>query len=227
MTVTDGERKMRRREDIAELSSCPCGFSAAGASVPFHRTGEFPSAAGRCMIGREVIEMAKTPKTNAVREAERLRVPVRVIEYEADESDLSAVHAAASCGIPLERIYKTLVLRADGRAKELLVAVIPGAMELDLKKLAALSGHDKVEMIRMKELFELTGYVRGGCSPLGMKKKLPTFLDESALRHGRIAVSAGRHGLQMELDPRDLQKAAGATVGAISREAAKEEEKTW
>lgn len=179
------------------------------------------------MIGREVIEMAKNPKTNAVRETERLRIPVRVIEYEADESDLSAAHAAASCGVPLERIYKTLVLRGDGRAKELLVAVIPGAMELDLKKLAALSGYDKVEMIRMKELFELTGYVRGGCSPLGMKKKLPTFLDESALRHERIAVSAGRRGLQMELDPRDLQKAAGATVGAISREAAKEEEKTW
>lgn len=171
--------------------------------------------------------MAKMRKTNAIREAERLNIPVRVIEYEADESDLSAVHAAESCGVPLDRIYKTLVLRAVGRMKELLVAVIPGSMELDLKKLAALSGYSKVEMIHMKELFELTGYVRGGCSPLGMKKKLPTFLDASALRHSVIAVSAGRRGLQMELNPRSLQKAAGATVGIIAREAAKEEGKTW
>ncbi|RKJ78449.1 Cys-tRNA(Pro) deacylase [Pyramidobacter sp. CG50-2] len=218
---------MRRHEDIARVTPCSCGFSPEGANASFHRAGEFPCAAGWCMMGREVIEVAKTPKTNAVREAERLRISVRVIEYEADESDLSAAHAAASCGVPLERIYKTLVLRGDGRAKELLAAVIPGAMELDLKKLAALSGYDKVEMIHMKELFGLTGYVRGGCSPLGMKKKLPTFLDESALRHECIAVSAGRRGLQMELDPRDLQRAAGATIGAISREAAKEEEKTW
>ena len=161
--------------------------------------------------------MSKAQKTNAVREIERLKIPVRVIEYEVDEEDLSALHASELLNFPIERIYKTLVLRADGRAKELLVAVIPGAEELDLKKLAALSGHAKVEMVHMKELFELTGYIRGGCSPLGMKKKYPTFLDQSALGFETIAVSAGRRGLQMELSPEDLRRAAGAKVGAIAR----------
>ncbi|MGN0838532.1 MAG: Cys-tRNA(Pro) deacylase [Pyramidobacter sp.] len=171
--------------------------------------------------------MSKTQKTNAVREVERMKIPVRVVEYEVDENDLSAVHAAETSAIPLERIYKTLVLRADGRAKELLVAVIPGARELDLKKLAALSGHDRVEMIHMKELFDLTGYVRGGCSPLGMKKKYPTFIDESALAFDEIAVSAGRRGMQMILAPADLVRAAGAKTGVISREMTQEADKTW
>jgi Cys-tRNA(Pro)/Cys-tRNA(Cys) deacylase len=171
--------------------------------------------------------MSKIQKTNAVREVERMKIPVRVVEYEVDENDLSAVHAAESSSIPLERIYKTLVLRADGRAKELLVAVIPGARELDLKKLAALSGHNRVEMIHMKELFELTGYVRGGCSPLGMKKKYPTFIDESALAFDEIAVSAGRRGMQMLLSPADLVRAADAETGVISREMTQEADKTW
>ncbi len=166
--------------------------------------------------------MSKTPKTNAVREVERLKIPVRVVEYEVDENDLSAVHASLTSSIPLERIYKTLVLRADGRAKELLVAIIPGARELDLKKLALLSGHGKVEMVHMKELFDLTGYIRGGCSPLGMKKKFPTFLDQSALAFDEIAVSAGRRGMQMILAPESLVRAVSAKVGAISREVTQE-----
>ncbi len=166
--------------------------------------------------------MPKTQKTNAVREVERLGIPVRVVEYEVDEEDLSAVHASLTSTVPLERIYKTLVLRADGRAKELLVAVIPGARELDLKKLAVLSGHGKVEMIHMKELFDLTGYIRGGCSPLGMKKKFPTFLDESAMGFDEIAVSAGRRGMQMILAPESLVRATDAKVGAISREVFRE-----
>lgn len=148
---------------------------------------------------------------------ERLKFKVETKEYDVDENDLSAVHAADSAEIPLERIYKTLVLRADGRAKNLLVAVIPGAYELDLKKLAALAGVKKVEMIHMKELFGLTGYVRGGCSPLGMKKKLPTFFDESMFAFDSIAVSAGRRGLQMVVNPEDLKKAAEAVSGVISR----------
>ena len=96
-----------------------------------------------------------------------------------------------------------------------------------LKKLAALSGHDRVEMIHMKELFDLTGYVRGGCSPLGMKKKYPTFIDESALAFDEIAVSAGRRGMQMILAPADLVRAAGAKTGVISREMTQEADKTW
>lgn len=171
--------------------------------------------------------MSKAGKTNAVREVERLKLPVRVMEYEVDLDDLSAVHAAQTSSIPIERMYKTLVLRADGRAKELLVAVIPGAAELDLKKLAALSGHRSVEMVHVKELFELTGYVRGGCSPLGMKKKLPTFIDESALAFDEISVSAGRRGMQMILAPEALVRATSAVTGAISRIPVPEEGKTW
>lgn len=164
--------------------------------------------------------MAKQPKTNAIREMERLGFPVRVVEYEVDEDDLSAVHASETSEIPLERIYKTLVLRADGSAKDLLVAVIPGAMELDLKRLAALAGRRKVEMIHMKELFGLTGYIRGGCSPLGMKKKFPTFIDSSAMSFDEISVSAGKRGVQMICSPGNLAKAAGAVVGLIAREPA-------
>ena len=171
--------------------------------------------------------MSKLVKTNAVRELERLKIPVSIVEYEVDEDDLSAVHAAESSSIPLERIYKTLVLRDCDHIKDLIVAVIPGALELDLKKLAALAGKNKVEMIHMKELFGLTGYVRGGCSPLGMKKKLPTYLDESALKFDTIAVSAGKRGMQMILPPNDLIRASDAKVGKIARERAKEEEKTW
>ena len=171
--------------------------------------------------------MSKLVKTNAVRELERLKIPVSIVEYEVDEDDLSAVHAAESSSIPLERIYKTLVLRDCDHIKDLIVAVIPGALELDLKKLAALAGKNKVEMIHMKELFGLTGYVRGGCSPLGMKKKLPTYLDESALKFDTIAVSAGKRGMQMILPPNDLIRASDAKVGTIARKRAKEEEKTW
>ena len=171
--------------------------------------------------------MPKEAKTNAVREMERLKLPVTTVEYEVDEDDLSAVHAAQSSSIPLEQIYKTLVLRDCDHVKDLIVAVIPGAYELDLKKLAALAGKNKVEMIHMKELFTLTGYVRGGCSPLGMKKKLPTFLDETASNFDTIAVSAGRRGLQMIVRPEDLIKAASAKTGVIARPMIKEEEKTW
>ncbi|MGI6074880.1 MAG: Cys-tRNA(Pro) deacylase [Pyramidobacter sp.] len=171
--------------------------------------------------------MAKTQKTNAVREAERMKIRLRIAEYEVDENDLSAVHAAQSCSLPLERLYKTLVLRADGRTKDLLVAVIPGGKELDLKKLATLSGHRKVEMIHMKELFDLTGYVRGGCSPLGMKKKYPTYIDQSALAFDEIAVSAGRRGMQMILAPADLVRVVDGKTGDISREMIQEEDKTW
>ncbi len=171
--------------------------------------------------------MSKSGKTNAVREAERLNIPVSVVEYEADESDLSAVHAASLCTIPPERVYKTLVLRDCEHAKDVIAAVIPGAMALDLKKLASLAGRRKVEMVRVKELFGLTGYVRGGCSPLGMKKKLPTFIDASAFAFDTIAVSAGRRGMQMILPPDGLARAANAKVGEIAREPAGDDEKTW
>lgn len=171
--------------------------------------------------------MSAAVKTNAVREAERLKISVTTVEYDVDESDLSAVHAAESSAIPLERIYKTLVLRDCAHVRDLVVAVIPGAKELDLKKLAVLAGKGKLEMVHVKELLALTGYVRGGCSPLGMKKKLPTFVDESALKFDTVSVSAGRRGLQMLLPPRDLIRAVGAKTGAIARDPVQEEDKSW
>ncbi len=164
--------------------------------------------------------MTKGPaKTNAVRELERLGIAMELREYAVDEEDLSATHAAQELAMELAQIFKTLVLRADGRAKEILVASIPGDLELDPKKLAALAGKGRVEMVHQRELFDLTGYVRGGCSPLAMKRRYPYYLHSSALDHDRISVSAGRRGLQIVLDPRDLIRATGAVTGLIAREA--------
>ncbi len=162
--------------------------------------------------------MTKPPaKTNAVRELEKLAIAMELREYAVDQQDLSAVHAARELAIPVEQIFKTLVLRAGGRAKDILVASIPGDLELDPKKLAALAGKGRVEMVHQKELFELTGYVRGGCSPLAMKRRYPYYLHSSALNHGIISISAGRQGLQILLDPRDLVRATGAVLGDLVR----------
>lgn len=176
----------------------------------------------------EVSAVAKiTAKTNAVREMERLKVPLKLVEYQVDENDLGAAHVAEETGFPLECIFKTLVLRCDGRAKDLIVASIPGALELDLKRLAALAGKNRVEMVHQRELFELTGYIRGGCSPVGMKRRFPFFLHVTALSCKNIAVSAGRRGLQMVLSPTDLLKATGGIVGDFARDPVPDEEKTW
>ena len=132
-----------------------------------------------------------------------------------DESDLSAVHVAEVTGIPLERLYKTLVVRGDRTG--IFMAVVPGSGELDLKAAAAASGNKRAEMVHLKEVFDLTGYVRGGCSPLGAKKAYPVYLDESALAHERICISAGRRGEQIELAPGDLVRAADAVTVKIAR----------
>ena len=156
-------------------------------------------------------------KTNAVRELERLGISVEILEYEVDEEDLSAVAAASKVSLPIERIFKTLVARGDDPKRDIVMACIPGASELDLKKLAALSGNKRMEMVHLKELLPMTGYVRGGCSPIGAKKSYPIYLDESAVGHETIAVSAGQRGLQMILSPEDLIKATDATVGRLTR----------
>ena len=157
----------------------------------------------------------KEAKTNAARFLDTLGISYELKTYEVDENDLSAVHVAASVGMPIEMVYKTLVCRGDKNG--VVMAVIPGGGELDLKALAAASGNKRVEMVHLKEVFALTGYIRGGCSPLGAKKDYPVFLDESALRQEIIAVSAGRRGEQILLKPADLVTAAKATVTAISR----------
>lgn len=135
--------------------------------------------------------------------------------YEVDESDLSAVHVAASVGMPIEMVYKTLVCRGDKNG--VLMAVIPGGGELDMKALAAASGNKRVEMVHLKEVFGLTGYIRGGCSPLGAKKDYPVYLDDSALAQSIIAVSAGKRGEQILLKPADLVQAAKAMTARIAR----------
>ena len=157
----------------------------------------------------------KEQKTYAARILDVLGIGYELKTYEVDESDLSAVHVAASVGMPIEMVYKTLVCRGDKNG--VLMAVIPGGGELDMKALAAASGNKRVEMVHLKEVFGLTGYIRGGCSPLGAKKDYPVYLDDSALAQSIIAVSAGKRGEQILLKPADLVQAAKAMTARIAR----------
>ncbi len=141
-------------------------------------------------------------KTNAMRLMEQAGIPIRVCEYEVDESDLSGLHAAEELHMPPEQIFKTLVARGDKTG--ICVFCIPVCCELDLKKAAKISGNKKVEMIHVRELLGLTGYIRGGCSPVGMKKQYPTYIEETAMLYEEIGVSAGSRGVQMMLNPERL-----------------------
>ena len=143
-------------------------------------------------------------KTNALRLLEATGISFKTAEYEVDESDLSGVHAAEALGQPPEQVFKTLVLKGDKSGY--FVCCIPVAEELDLKKAAKVSGNKKCEMLHVKDLLGVTGYVRGGCSPVGMKKKFPTYIDETAVLFDEIAVSAGARGMQVILDPEVLGK---------------------
>ena len=151
---------------------------------------------------------ASMTKTNAMRLLAEAGIPFDVSEYEVDEGDLSGVHAANMLGTDPDCVFKTLVCRDDKGGHE--VFVIPVAYELDLKKCAVAAGVKRVEMIHVKELLPLTGYVRGGCSPVGMKKKFPTFIDETAALWDRIYVSAGMRGVQIIISPEDLSGYVGA-----------------
>lgn len=153
-------------------------------------------------------------KTNAARILDNLKIDYELMEYPVDEADLSAVHVAATVGLPVDMIFKTLVIRAD---KDVIMGCIPGAAEVDLKKLAALSGHKRCELAPLKEVLGLTGYIRGGCSPLGAKKAYPVFIHQSVYDHERVTVSAGKRGEQLILAPEDLVKATNAVVGDIIR----------
>lgn len=157
----------------------------------------------------------KPTKTNAMRLLDAAGVEYRTESYEVDESDLSGTHVAAICGLPAEQVYKTLLLRGDKTGY--LVACIPVASELDVKALALLSGNKSVEMVHVKELLPLTGYIRGGCSPVGMKKPFPTFFDETAELYEWISISAGQRGLQMLLAPGDLIRYVDGVTGDIAR----------
>lgn len=153
--------------------------------------------------------------TNAMRLLTQAGIPFDTSEYPVDESDLSGVHAAAMLGVDADRVFKTLVAR--GERKGICVFVIPVAEELDLKKCAAATGDKKMEMIHVRELLGLTGYVRGGCSPVGMKKKYPTYIDEIATLFDRIYVSAGLRGQQLIINPEDLRSYTEATFADLTK----------
>ncbi|MDY3979512.1 MAG: Cys-tRNA(Pro) deacylase [Tidjanibacter sp.] len=159
--------------------------------------------------------MAKnTDKTNAARLLDREKIAYSLIPYTVDEQNLDARHVADSLGEPVECVFKTLVLHGDRNG--CLVCVVPGNMEVDLKAAAKLSGNKKVEMIPMKDLLGVTGYIRGGCSPIGMKRRFPTFIHSSATLFATIYVSAGIRGLQLKIAPNDLIRFTAATVGEIA-----------
>ena len=144
----------------------------------------------------------KQSKTNAMRILDSADIDYRVSEYEVDESDLSGTHAAEVLGIDPDIMFKTLVTR--GNDNLLWIFVIPVKENLDLKKAAKVSGNKRIEMVHVKEILDLTGYVRGGCSPIGMKKQFPTFVEESAVLYDEIAISAGLRGQQILIAPQTL-----------------------
>jgi Cys-tRNA(Pro)/Cys-tRNA(Cys) deacylase len=152
-------------------------------------------------------------KTNAARILDKLKITYELITYPVDENDLSAVHVAQLTGIPVEQLFKTIVLRGDKTG--LFVCIVPGDEEVNLKHAASLSGNKKADPVSVKELLPLTGYIRGGCSPIGMKKVYPTFLHTSALNFPLIYISAGERGLQLRLSPDDLHRAIHLTVESL------------
>ncbi len=153
-------------------------------------------------------------KTNAARILDRLKINYELIEYIVDEANLSAIHLAETAGIPISKVYKTLVLEGDKTGY--FVCVIPGGKEIDLKKAALVSSNKKVAMLKMKDLEPLTGYIRGGCSPLGMKKNFPVYIDTAALDHEYIYISAGVRGMQIKLPPTGLILACRANEASLT-----------
>lgn len=155
-------------------------------------------------------------RTNAVRLLEAEGIVYDLIEYEVDPDDLAAESVAAKIGLPPEQVFKTLVARGDRNG--ICFAVIPGNGELDLKALARVTGDRKIDLVPLKELQPLTGYIRGGVTVLGARKAYPVYIDETAILFDRISVSAGQRGLQMLLAPEDFIRATNATTADVSRE---------
>lgn len=163
-----------------------------------------------------VSRKSSPPKTNALRLLDGAGVRYDLRDYEVDENDLSAVHVAEAIGLPPDQVFKTLVARGDRNG--VLLAVIPGPSALDLKALAAASGDKKVELVPLKEVLALTGYTRGGVSPVGTRKPYPLYLDETADLWDLISVSAGVRGLQMLITPDDLARIVNVTRCAIAKD---------
>ncbi len=156
----------------------------------------------------------KINKTNAARLLDKAGVAYRLIPYNVDPDNLAADHVAAELGEDIRRVFKTIVMKGERTGH--FVCVVPGNREVDLKKAARAAGDKKAELIAMKDLLPLTGYIRGGCSPIGMKKHFPTFIDSSALNFETIFVSAGIRGLQVELSPERLAEVSRAVFQDIS-----------
>ena len=156
----------------------------------------------------------KIEKTNAARLLDKAGIAYKLIPYEFDENDLAAQHVADSLGQDIAMVFKTLVLHGDKTGH--IVCVVPGDMEVDLKALAKASGNKKVEMIAMKDLLAVTGYIRGGCSPIGMKKKFPTFFHSTITDFETVYVSAGVRGLQVEISPSGLVGYTGGIVAEVA-----------
>lgn len=154
--------------------------------------------------------MSKAKKTNTMRILDKAKIPYETKEYEYDESDLSGATIAEKTGMNPDMLFKTLVLR--GEKNGYLVCCIPVKQEINLKKLAIASKDKKVEMIHVKELLPLTGYIRGGCSPIGMKKQFPTYIEKSCLNFDKISVSGGVRGQQVILNPNELISFLNATI---------------
>lgn len=152
----------------------------------------------------------KINKTNAARILDQKKIKYELVPYQVDESNLAATHVADQLGEDIAQVFKTLVLRGDRNG--ILVCVIPGDKEVDLKKAAKVSSNKKVEMIAMKELLPLTGYIRGGCTPVGMKKPYPVWIHYTAMDFPFIYISAGQRGLQLKLAPCDLINGFGISV---------------
>ena len=155
----------------------------------------------------------KINKTNAARLLDRAKIGYELVPYEVDENNLAATHVAEQLGEDIAQVFKTLVLRGDKHG--IFVCVIPGDKEVDLKKAAKLSGNKSAEMIAMKELLPTTGYIRGGCSPIGMKKNFQVYIQDSCLLHDYIYISAGQRGLQIKIAPADLIGFVSAEVGDV------------
>lgn len=159
--------------------------------------------------------MAKISKTNAMRLLDQAGIEYGFYEYEYNEDDLSGNHAASYLGISEDEMFKTLVARSDNNL--LSIFVIPVSANLDLKKAASASGHKKVEMIHVRELVGLTGYMRGGCSPIGMKKPYPTYIDETCILYDRIYISAGKRGEMLSINPEELIDFVGAETADLTK----------
>ena len=164
--------------------------------------------------------MPKEKKTNAARILDREGVTYRLVPYEVDPDKLAADHVAESLGEPVERVFKTLVLRGDRTG--LFVCVIAGNREVDLKKAAKISGNKKAEMIAMKELLPATGYIRGGCTAIGMKKELPAWFSEEFVAFSEVYVSAGQRGLQLAVNPNEFLRVARGSLADITADVREE-----